>query len=186
MRILLNLLPQEKQQELSRRFYSRFFLWQTSLVLLLVVFYTTVLGGIYFLLNYQVQGAQTALESFNQYNEEAKKLTEYQESFRQANSVSNDVGRYLNEHHRWGRLLGLLEQLTPNGVSLVSLITKDYTVSIAGQAQTREQFLEFETALKAADCTSDVKVPLSNLFTQTKLDFQIDFNIKRECLLNKH
>lgn len=184
MRILLNLLPQEKQQELSRRFYSRFFLWQTCLILVLVVFYTAVLGGIYFLLHYQVKGAQSALESFNQYNQESKKLTEYQESFRQANSLSADVSRYLDQHHRWGKLLVLLEGLTPEGVSLVGLTTKEYTVSIAGRANTRDQFLAFESALKVAECTSDVKVPLSNLFTQTELDFQIDFNVKEECLLN--
>lgn len=186
MRILLNLLPEEKQRELSRKFYSRFFLWQTCLILVLVIFYATVLGGIYFLLNYQVKGAQLALESFNQYNQESRKLTEYQEAFRQANNLSADITQYLDQHHQWGGLFLLLERLTPAGVSLTGLSTKDYTVSIAGRADTRDQFLAFEAALKAVECTSDVKVPLSNLFAQTELDFQIDFNIKKECLLNRN
>lgn len=186
MRILLNLLPEEKQQALSRRFYSRFFLWQTSLILLLVIFYIGVLGGIYFLLNYQVKGAEATLASIEQNNTEAKKLLQYQETFKQANAKSEDVNTYLREHHQWGNLLELLEKLTPEGVGLVELVTKDYTVSLIGEAKTREQFLAFEAALKAAECTSDVKVPLSNLFTQTELDFQIDFNMKRECLVGNH
>lgn len=185
MRILLNLLPEEKKALLSSRFYTRFFFWQSCLVLLLVLFYMTILGGIFFLLDYQVKSASVALSSFDQYDQETKRLLGYQDAFKQANATSQDVNRYLKEHHQWGRLFELLEKLTPEGVALVELITKDYTVSLIGQAKTRDQFLAFEAALKAAECTSDVKVPLSNLFTQTELDFQLDFNVKRDCLLNR-
>lgn len=182
MRILLNLLPQEKQQSLSRRFYSHFFLWQSCLVLFLIVFYIIVLGGIYGLLGYQIKGAQTALASSNQYNQEAQRLTQYQDVFKRANLLSSEVGRYLDRHHTWGLLLQLLERLTPAGVALTELSTKGYTVSIIGRAETREAFLDFEAALKGSDCTSDVKVPLSNLFTQTELDFQLDVNVRSACL----
>lgn len=185
MRILLNLLPQEKQAQLSTRFYSRFFLWQSCLVLLLVLFYMAILGGMYVLLSYEAKNAESALASYSQYDQETKRLLDYQATFKQANTLSQDLQRYLTEHHQWGKLFMLLESLTPEGVALVELITKEYTVSLIGRADTRDQFLAFEAALKEAGCTSDVKVPLSNLFTQTELDFQLDFNVKRECLLSQ-
>lgn len=184
MRILLNLLPEEKKVSLVRRFYSRFFLWQTSFALLLVFFYIGVLGGMYFLLHYQKGVAEGSLASFDQYNAEAKKLIQYQESFKQANALTQDVGRYLDRHFQWGNLFFLLDEITPTDVAFMEMVTKDYTVSLIGRAATREAFLNFEAALKASSCTSDVKVPISNLFAQREVDFQVDFNIKRECLLN--
>ncbi len=82
------------------------------------------------------------------------------------------------------RSLSLLQELAPKGVVIVELLTKDYTVSISGQAGTRDQFLEFESALKGAECVSDVRVPISNLFSQKEIEFQVDFKLKRECLLH--
>lgn len=186
MRILLNVLPEEKKQILSRRFYSRFFLWQSSLLFVLIVFYLVVLASMFFLLHYQRGISEASLASFDQYNEEAKKLVQYQEHFKEANRLTRDMGRYLDGHLQWGKVFSLLDTITPPGVALVELTTKDYTISLIGQAETREAFLEFEAALKVSACTSDVKVPISNLFAQKEIDFQLDFNIKRECLLNKH
>lgn len=183
MRILLNLLPAEKKQLLSGRFFSRFFLWQTILLLMLLCFYTGVLGGIYFLLRYEVAGSRGTLASFDQFDAETKRLLYYQEVFKETNAKSDDLSRYLGRHLEWSKLFGILEGLTPAGVVFTELATKDYTVSLIGQAKTRDQFLDFEAALKASSCTSDVKVPLSNLFTQNELDFQVDFNIRPECLL---
>lgn len=185
MQILLNLLPEEKKRVMSRRFYSRFFLWQTSLVLLLILFYMSVLGGMYFILHYQKGIGETALASFDQYNQEAKKLVQYQETFKRTNDLTKNIGRYLDHHFQWGQLFSLLDEITPDDVAFVELATKDYTISLVGQAATREAFLNFEAALKASSCTSDVKVPISNLFSQTEVDFQVDFNMKRECLLNQ-
>lgn len=186
MRILLNLLPEEKKGELARRFYSRFFLWQTSFLFLLTLFYTGVLGSMYFLLNYQERSAALALESFGQYNAEAKKLTQYQETFKKTNTLTQDVNRYLDRHLSWSNLFLLLHDVTPADVAFTNLVTKDYTTSLIGEAATREAFLNFESSLKASSCTSDVKVPISNLFTQKEVEFQIDFNIKRECLVKTY
>lgn len=182
MRILLNLLPEERKTALAVRFFSRFFLWQTALVLLLVAFYISILGGIYFLLRHEAIANREILSSFDQFDVETRRLLEYQEAFKRTNTATDDLSRYFSRHLEWGKLFRLLEELTPTGVVHSSLYTKDYTVSLVGQAETREQFLAFETALKESDCVSDVKVPLSNLFSQKELDFQIDFNIRSECL----
>lgn len=182
MRILLNLLPEERKAALAVRFFSRFFLWQTALVLLLLLFYISILGGIYFLLRHEAAANQNILSSFDQFDTETKRLLEYQEAFKETNAVTEDLSRYFSRHLEWGKLFRTLEALTPDGVVYSQLLTKDYTVSLVGQAETREQFLAFEAALKGSDCVSDVKVPLSNLFSQTELDFQIDFNIRPACL----
>jgi Tfp pilus assembly protein PilN len=184
MRILLNVLPEEKRERIVRRFRNRFFLWQTMLILLLEIYYVAVLGGIFTILKYQTEVGTESLAAFDQYSEETKRLVRYQEEFKLANAQTEKVTRYQQARFRWSALFTLLQDVAPEGVVIVGLLTKDYTVSIAGQARTRDQFLAFESALKEAECVSDVRVPISNLFSQKEIDFQVDFKLKRECLIN--
>lgn len=183
MRILLNVLPEGKREILVRKFRYRFFLWQTTLVLLLELYYVIILGGIYTILDYQVRVGRDALAAFEQFNEEAKKLVSYQEEFKQVNAETESIARYQQAHFHWSALIALLQKLTPEGVVVIELLTKDYTVSLSGQAGTRDQFLQFEEALKSSECVSDVRVPISNLFSQKEVDFQLDFRLKKECLI---
>ena len=166
-----------------RKFRSRFFLWQTTLILLLELYYVAMLGGIYTILKYQENVGREGLSTFEQFSEEAKKLVAYQEEFKKINMQTDSVSRYQKAHLRWSVLPELLHKLTPDGVVIVRITTKDYTVSIIGQAEIREQFLRFENALKEEGCVSDVRVPISNLFSQKEVDFQVDFKLKKECLI---
>ncbi|MFZ1654258.1 MAG: hypothetical protein WBO92_03315 [Candidatus Moraniibacteriota bacterium] len=183
MKILLNLLPEAKKDALVRKFRYRFFVWQTTLVLLLELYYVIILGGIYTILNFQVKVGQDTLAAFEQYNAEAKQLVNYQDEFKRVNAETESIAQYQRSHLHWSKLFSSLQSLTPEGVVVVELMTKDYTVSIAGQAGTRDQFLQFEAALKGDECVSDVRVPISNLFSQKEIDFQIDFRFRRECLI---
>ena len=53
---------------------------------------------------------------------------------------------------------------------------------LLGIAGTREDLLLFEQQLKSSACVEKVDVPLSNLFSQKNLEFQIEFSITLECL----
>lgn len=182
MKILLNILPEEKKAALVRKFRNRFFLLQTVLIFLLELYYIVILIGASTILGYQAKVSQDALDSFDQFNTEAKKLIAYQEEFKKVNAATDLVSRYQSSHLRWSTLPVLLGKLVPQGVVIIQLMTKDYTVSLSGQAETRDQFLQFEEALKRSECVSDVRVPISNLFSQKAIDFQVDFKLKKECL----
>lgn len=186
MRILLNLLPPTEKLTLARRFRSRFFIWQTILLLCLLLYYVSILCGAFFILRHEAILAKDAQEKYSELNDETKKLGIYQEAFKQANVSANEIELYTKNHLHWTELFTLLDDITEEGVVVVELLTKDYTITINGQARTRENFLRFEERLKQTDCVSDVKVPISNLFSQTEVEFQIDFNIRRACLVQKN
>ncbi len=184
MQILLNLLPEEQKVALRRRFYFRFFTWQTTLFALIIIFYLLLLVGVYSILNSQTKAKEESYAGLLQANSEAKKITEYQANFKEANSEAALVGRLSKNHLHWSNFLHLLDTLTPTGIVWVDLSTKDYTVSLDGQAHTRENFLAFQDNLKGESCVTDVKTPISNLFSEKDFDFQIEFTVKRACLLD--
>jgi len=55
-------------------------------------------------------------------------------------------------------------------------------VTIRGISQNRDNLILFKENLEKEDCFEDVKLPLSDLANKEKIDFQIDFLVKNECL----
>lgn len=182
MKILLNLLPEKRKEQIRRRLQLRFFLWQLFLALILEVFLLSIMAGIFFILSYQLNTMQEAHREQETAFTEQKTLLTYQRKFRAANEASQVIGKIEYGHLRFIRLFAFLENLLPQGVALHSVKTRDYTVLLAGRAAKRDDILMFDEALKKSECVDRVHVPISNLFSQEQVDFELDFDIKPECL----
>lgn len=182
MKILLNLLPEAKKKDIQRKLHFHFFLWQLFLVFALELFYISILISIYFILNFQLQSLEEAGRQYDAVYSEQKTLDMYQKKFKETNAVTEVIGRIERNHFAFSEVFLLLDGIVPENIVIKSLTTKEYTVMLAGQAATRDDLLAFDARLKAAECVKNVNVPLSNLFSQEDIDFQIDFEIKKECL----
>jgi hypothetical protein len=53
---------------------------------------------------------------------------------------------------------------------------------LVGTADTRDTFLALQRNLQENSCFEAVNTPLSNLFSETNVQFEIDFIVKPECL----
>ncbi len=183
MKILLNLLPEEKKLAIERGLHARILLWQFFLLFFLEIFFIGLLVTIIILLRVELQSVQ--LSSFNA-DQAAQKdkadLLKYEEKFSGMNEAIGTVGKIQMNHLHFTQLFRILDVTQPKGVFLRQLITKDRKVSLTGIAKTREDLLAFEEQLKSSACVEDVNVPLSNLFSQKDLDFQIDFTMTLVCL----
>ncbi|OGI22202.1 MAG: hypothetical protein A2808_02330 [Candidatus Moranbacteria bacterium RIFCSPHIGHO2_01_FULL_55_24] len=183
MKTLLNLLPEGKKEENQRNLHGRFLLWQLFLLFLLEIFFLTILIGIYLILDFQlksihsIEAKQTGTSLY-----EENMLRQFEQKFRGTNEAIDVVGKFDATHLYFSQVFRLLDREQPAGIVLRQLSTKDYTVTLAGTAAVREDLLLFDERLKASSCISRANVPLSNLFSQKNIDFQIDFDIKPECL----
>ncbi len=183
MLTLLNLLPDEKKTALQKRVRSRFLLWQVVLILLLEIFYASFLFGTSIVLSSQ---KKVLMESDAQYikvsNSQEGTLDQYESKFRGTNEAIEVIGRIDRGHFRFENIFYLLEELLPQGVTIEELRTEGYTVLLIGRAENREDLLVLDERLKQSACLEKVNVPISNLFSQTEVEFQLDFAIKSECL----
>lgn len=184
MKTLLNLLPEDKKAAIQKQLRFRFLLWQTFLGFLLLVFYTSILAGIFFILDFQLtsfRGIVGAGESFA----EEKSLSEYEKKFRDTNDTVDTIERLNRFHLNFTEVFLFLDTILPPGIAVEDLSTKDYTVLLTGRAATRESLLLLDERLKQAECAEKVNIPISNLFSEENIDFQIDFKLKPECLKKK-
>lgn len=182
MKTLLNLLPEENKKSIQRKLHFRFFLWQLFLVCTLEVFYLSILVSIYFILDFQLQGLQTIEQQYETAYTEQRMLDMYQKKFKDTNATVEVIGEIEQNHFSFTQIFLLLDALLPKGVAVNHLTTVNYTVMLSGQAATRDDILALEGKLKETACVKNVNVPLSNLFSQENIDFQIDFEMQKECL----
>lgn len=184
MKTLLNLLPEEKKDDIQNRLRSRFLLWQLFLVFVLEVFYFSMLIGTYFILDFQLKSLQgIGQNSVLSSRAEDKRLSEYEKKFQDTNTQIEVTNRIDRSHLYFSNILTLLDTLVPAGITINQMKTNEYVVSLSGRAAKRDDLLLFDKQLKAEEkCVTDVNIPVSNLFSQENIDFQIDFSVKPECL----
>lgn len=182
MKTLLNLLPEENKKNIQRKTRFRFFLWQLFLVFALEIFYTGILMSTYLILDFQLQNLQMLGEQASKNYSEQSKLDQYQKKFKEINILTDKVGKIEENHFSFTQVFTLLDTLLPQGITIDHLATKNYTILLTGTAVKRDNLLEFDARLKESVCIENVNVPISNLFSQENVDFQVDFGIKKECL----
>jgi Tfp pilus assembly protein PilN len=182
MKTLLNLLPEENKKNIQRKTHFRFFLWQLFLLFALEIFYVSILVSIYFVLDSQLQNLQAVGQQNEKIRLEQIQLNEYQKKFKEINVTTEAIGKIQDNHFTFTQVFYLLDTLLPERITIDYLTTKNYTVLLTGKAVKRDDLLEFDAKLKESPCVENVNVPISNLFSQENIDFQVDFGIKKECL----
>jgi hypothetical protein len=182
MRILLNILPEEKKMVTERRTRFRFFVWQVFLLFSLELFYLGILSGMYLVLDFE-RGHQEMLgQDFDRYRDEEKKLKMFEEKFQTTNAMTDAVFSIDRNRFYFTNVFLLLDQYTDEKITFERVSTKEYQVFITGVADTRDDLLAFDEKLKGEKCFSKVNLPLSNLLTQENVNFQMDVMLDEKCM----
>lgn len=139
MKILLNLLPEEKKLEIQRTLHGRFLLWQLFLAFLLELFFVSMLVAVFFILSYQLRVVQEGEASQgHQARAEEMLLSRFEDKFRGTNEAIDVIGRIDSSHLYFSQVFRLLDGAQPEGIVLDKLASNDRTMTIAGSAETRE------------------------------------------------
>jgi hypothetical protein len=185
MKVSLNLLPEDNKRIIGQRRFDRFLFRQAVLLFSVVLFYFAVLWSVFSIIHENRSFIESTEVAAAGGRSESKELAAFEAKFREANALAAQANRFLGSRPDWTRFLVRMDRLVPPNISLNALTTKEARVSIAGSAVTREDFLKFESALKGDECFSDFVVPISNLFSEKNVDFQVDFSVRESCLLGE-
>jgi Tfp pilus assembly protein PilN len=181
MEIKLNLLSEAKKSEIRRKKRYRIVVWQEIICIFLLLFYIGILFSIDYILNFQLK----TLEGVNVSKEQEQASQEIQSAekeFQTVNKKIADTSKFQQEHIVWSSLFIALDKIIPEGILLEKLSTANQKISFSGRANTRDILLNFQERLNASECFQNANVPLSDLFAQNNIDFQMDVEIKRSCL----
>jgi Tfp pilus assembly protein PilN len=185
MKIYLDLLPDERKQEMRRKKVFRGILRDQFLFSIPMIVFILILCDIYYVLTeqkkYSLIQAQTVDEVQEQYNQ----LNTYEDKFKEVYALGQIMIKIQSKHLHWQQFFRELSNVVPDGVYLTNFSTKDYVVFLVGKAKVRDDLLTFKEKLESSPCFESVNVPLSDLVDKENIDFQIDLKVKESCLLKQ-
>lgn len=185
MEIKINLLPEEKKREVRKKKQYHLIVWQSLLFGCLLVFYLGILLGIRFMLDFQLKGLEN-IDAIEAKGQAFQEIDAAEKKFQEVNAKIGELTKFRQEHILWSRLFVEMDRLIPEGILFDKVSTTDRKVSVSGKAETRDILLKFQEKLNGSECFRDARVPLSDLFSQKDIDFQLDVEMKQECLKPKN
>ncbi|HWQ59668.1 MAG TPA: PilN domain-containing protein [Candidatus Fimivivens sp.] len=183
MKVWINLLPEEKKKIVQKKHFDRFLFRQAVLFLSVAVFYLAVLGVVFFIVRENRLFTETVTSQRSTPQQESDELIRYESAFRDANMLAAQVNRFRGSRPDWTGFLLRLDRLVPKNVYMGSITTKENRIFLSGTAATRDDFLALESSLRGDDCLADFQIPVSNLFSEKNVVFQMDFTVKPSCLI---
>jgi len=178
MEITVNLIPPHRRTEIIER--SRFkavmgILFSLSFVL--VCFFAML-----FCFLYIIKIGDASYQKNEKRNGEDSLIEKHDKEFLETNKNINEIKLLAKDQLYWSNFFLKFSDKVPPEVVLNSLTNENYKVTIRGISQNRDNLILFKENLEKEDCFEDVKLPLSDLANKEKIDFQIDFLVKEDCL----
>ncbi|MDO8240759.1 MAG: PilN domain-containing protein [Candidatus Moranbacteria bacterium] len=184
MEIKLNLIPQYRKDEIAQSSKMRLILrWEIELAVIILVFFA-LLFSLNYLLKFNLDAQTSEFES-KQSKEKYETITNLDSNFKTVNAQVTLDESIQNDQLYWSRMFDKLNSAMPDGVGVNKLANKNYKVLIAGIADTRDILIAMKDSLAQEPCFANVNLPLSNLASKENVEFQIEFDIKEECIKNK-
>ncbi|MDD5464514.1 MAG: PilN domain-containing protein [Candidatus Moranbacteria bacterium] len=184
MEIKLNLIPQYKKDEITKLGIVRSVLrWEIELLLIFFIFIALLLS-LKYILKFNLDAQVINFES-KQNKEKYEKIVSLDDNFKNANVLVSVDDSIQKDQLYWSRMFGKLGEIIPDGVQVGKLANKNYRILVAGTADTRDILVDMKDRLAQEACFANVNLPLSNLVSKDNVEFQIEFDIKEECIKNK-
>ena len=149
-----------------------------------VIVFISILMSISLILQVEISGKNSMfaiLESQNKSHD----LKRFESIFADTNKESLDINNLQNKHLHWSNVLTLLAEIVPKDVYFSDISTKNWQIFLVGKAREREALIGFQEMISKSECFEKVNVPLSNFVSKSDIEFQMDFFVKKECLVKE-
>ncbi|HYE22509.1 MAG TPA: PilN domain-containing protein [Verrucomicrobiae bacterium] len=178
---IINLLPKSVSRELQLELIaSQILNFWTWLVLSMAVFFTLILGSVFYLRT-EIQRIDSVI--FEQKEVLSSSNTKELESRVSAlNTQIKNIQNLQKQHYYWSEMLTELANILPGDVR-VDFLGVDRTtglVEMAGYARSRESVLQFWSNVKKSEYFRDINFPLKNLERATDASFTFTFYVNPE------
>lgn len=187
MKILLNLLPEEKKTTMHRNNRFRMLITHGSGFIFLAFLYCCTLFGISFLLSLQHDSVR-GVSGDTSFAAEKQEIESYEKTFRETNARISEISQLTAKHVVWEPLFRAIERATPESVFYTKMVAKnDLSFTATGTASDRESLLLLEKNIEESDCFRSKDgipiIPLSNKLVKENIEFQLDAVIEKRCLV---
>lgn len=177
MKILINLLPPEKKEELKNlRFIGviiRFGIATVSAMAVLLIFLFFCLKAI----TIQKVSLEREVGRFKE-NDSYKKTREVQDFFREYSKRATKVKKGFKAKNEYWAVINEINSIMPEDINLREFNLKNGNLVLRGMAQSRQSLLVFKDRLEENEFFEKVKSPISNFVANENVDFEFEVKMK--------
>lgn len=184
MKIKINLLPPNNKEEIANGGCFRAVLGWELMIFFIMLMGIVFLFGINYLLDINLLLVSEGKDNSSN-TAQYETIKYYENKFSEINSKLSKISDITSGQIYWSEFFLKLNNATPDSVEISGLSTKNFLVSLAGKAKTRDDLLLFKDNLIREECFENVNLPLSNLVSREDVVFQIDLEIKESCIKKK-
>ena len=171
----MNLLPQNKKEEIRKDIFIRFVFVFEGIILFWLLTFLVLLYNVAFYLNIQTPALEERLERERQ-TASAKIFADVEENIRELNGAFAQIKKVSDkELFNIPQILREIGGLVPSGISFRNISYHGEIISISGHAETRAQFIDLKDGFKNSSICADLILPVPG-------ERDIDFSIT--CILN--
>ena len=184
MMINLNLIPQNKKEEIIQAGHFRNILkWEFEMAGIVLAF-ILILVSMNYILKINFLSVQNSISQNPKDIEKIEEIARYDKEIKNINVKISEITKVSRGQLHWSNFFNRLNEDMPAEISLDSISTQGYRVSLGGNAKTREALITLKENLEKDECFGNVNLPLSNLVDKANVEFQIFSDIDKECLKN--
>lgn len=184
MEIKLNLIPPSRKEEIAKNNNFKLAIRIEILLTIIFVIFLAVLFFFQYIINLNLSSLAAAYEK-NENLPKYNKIKDYDGQFEQVNSLTGEVLSVKRSQLYWTILFIKLNGVVFSGITINSLSTQDYLITLKGTAKSRSDLILFKEKLDNEQCFSNVDLPISDLVNKDNVNFQINFLFKEDCIKNK-
>ena len=155
MKINLNLLPEGKKKTILKKKVIKMIFWQEVMFVFSVVVFVAMLFSTNVILKTQLKSAEEIF-SASEDQENSQEAKKYEDFFTQINSKVTFIEKIQSKQLNWSNFFLELNQTISPGILINDISTKDYSISLGGVADNREDLVFFEGSIEKSDCFFDV------------------------------
>lgn len=181
MKAYPNLLPEEKGKEIEIKRVSWLIAGQCARLVLVVLIFAGTLFSFNIILKIKLSALEN-VHSLEQAQEKFQEVGKYEKKFRETNIRTAQLSKIQSEHLYWSKTLRELSKIIFDGVSITSLATENYKISLAGKTRTRDDLIRLQDKINSSDCFDGAEAPVSSLALKENVDFLMEFDLNENCL----
>ncbi|MFZ5981965.1 MAG: PilN domain-containing protein [Patescibacteria group bacterium] len=181
MEIRLNLIPEYKKLEIEKARSFRFVLILGIELAVILIFVWASIFSFQKIVDINLSLARREMD-FDGRKGDFSRIKSLDEEFRVANNSLSGLEKIQKESLNWSILLGKLNRLIPQEITLNGLASKNFKIILSGSSANREILVFFKETLEKEACFKNVKLPLSSLVSRDNVNFQMEFLLDEKCI----
>lgn len=184
MKISIDLLPENRKAMIAKKRRFRDTVKQEILFIFPFIIFILMMLGTSLII--QVKTSSDGLYYESQQDQgEHKDLRIYENRAKEINASSSNILNFKSNHFIWTNIINDIIGILPEKIIISNLYNINYKIFIIGSAESRDALINMKDKISENNCYENINVPISNLVIKDNFSFQIDLDIKKECLLGK-